>query len=150
MNFSELQQKFSGQYKLTRQREIILRVLINYADRHLNAEDIYEIVHQSYPEIGLATIYRTLELLSNLDIVQKLDFGDGCHRYELCDLHSRHHHHMICITCGKVIEIEGNLPDKFEANLEHMNDFSILDYRLYFYGYCKACQSETAGKALSQ
>ncbi|MBU2703511.1 Fur family ferric uptake transcriptional regulator [Sporomusaceae bacterium BoRhaA] len=142
MNIPELQQKFNGQYKLTRQREIIFHTLTDHAGRHLSAEDIYNTVRQQYPEIGLATIYRAMELFNNLGIVQKLDFGDGCHRYELCDHHSRQHHHMICIVCGKVIEMAGYLPDKFEPDISHMNDFSILDYQLYFYGYCKECQSK--------
>jgi Fur family ferric uptake transcriptional regulator len=142
MNIPELQKKFDGKYKLTRQREFIFHTLTDHTDRHLSAEDIYEIARQQYPEIGLATIYRTMELFSNLGIVQKLDFGDGRHRYELCEHYSFQHHHLICVSCGKVFEMTGDVPDKFEPDINHMNDFSILDYRLYFYGYCKECQSK--------
>lgn len=139
MSLLELQQKFKGKYKLTSQRKIIFRTLGDHPGRHLSAEEIFEIVRQQCPEIGLATIYRTLELLSTLGVVQKLDFGDGRHRYELSVRPSPQHQHMICIFCGKVLEATGCFPEKFEPN---MNAFSIVDYRVYIYGYCNECQSK--------
>jgi Fur family ferric uptake transcriptional regulator len=148
VNTSELREKFNGRYKLTRQRELIFHTLSSYADHHLSAEDIYQIVHRQYPEIGLATVYRTLELFSTLEVVQKLDFGDGCQRYELSDIYSLHHHHFICAACGKVIGIEGSLSDTLDAAIDAIADFSILDYRLYVYGYCKDCQSKRDNSAL--
>lgn len=144
MNISELQQKFSRHYKLTKQREIIFNTLKDAADHHLSAEDIYEIVRRDNPDIGLATIYRTLELLSRLEILQKLDFGDGRQRYELCG--DRPHPHLICMCCGKVFEMNETILDKLSAALEDVKDFRILDYRLYFYGYCKICRPSTLYK----
>lgn len=139
MSIQELQQKFKSKYKLTRQRQLIFHILADHSGRHLSAEEILAIACQQYPEVGLATIYRTLDLLSNLGAVQKLDFGDGRHRYELSGHPSPQHQHMICIFCGKVIETTGYLPEKLEPNT---NSFSIVDYRLYIYGYCKECQSQ--------
>ena len=139
MNTSELREKLTGRYKLTRQREFIFHILNSYTSHHLSAEDIYKIVHEQYPEIGLATVYRTLELFSTLAVVQKLDLGDGCQRYELYPLH---HHHLICNVCGKVIEVRGSLADTLDTAMDAMTDFSVLDYRLYIYGYCKDCQAK--------
>ena len=142
VNISKLQQKFSGHYKLTPQREIIFQILANHSGRHLSADDIAGMC----PGIGLSTIYRTLELFSKLDIVQKLDFSDGCLRYELSGHHS-HHQHLICVGCGKVRELTVPLPDHFNPALEP-DHFTVLDYRLYFYGYCEDCQALAAGKAM--
>jgi Fe2+/Zn2+ uptake regulation proteins len=143
VSIPELQQKFNGQYKLTRQRKIIFHTLTEHTGRHLSAEDIYELVRRQHPEIGVATIYRTLELFGNLGIVQKLEFGDGRHRYELGEHLAPQHHHMICVCCGKVMEGTGGFPEKIESGDRQSNDdFLILDYRLYIYGYCKACQAK--------
>ncbi len=147
MNTSELREKLDGRYKLTRQRELIFHTLNSYAGHHLSAEDIYKIVHEQYPEIGLATVYRTLELFSTLAVVQKLDWGDGCQRYELYPLH---HHHLICNACGKVIEIKGSLVDTLDTAMDAMTDFSVLDYRLYIYGYCKDCQTKRNNSGLPE
>ena len=139
MNTSELREKLDGRYKLTRQREIIFHTLNSYTGHHLSAEDIYGIVHEQYPKIGLSTVYRTMELFSILAVVQKLDLGDGCQRYELYPLH---HHHLICNACGKVIEIKGSLADTLDTAMDAKTDFSVQDYRLYIYGYCKDCQAK--------
>lgn len=147
MNTSELREKLDGKYKLTRQRELIFHILNSYASHHLSAEDIYGIVHEQYPGIGLATVYRTLELFSTLAVVQKLDLGDGCQRYEL---YSLHHHHLVCTACGKVIKIKGSLADTLDTAMNAMTDFSILDYRLYIYGYCKDCQSKQNHSSLTR
>ena len=90
------QGKFRGcGYRMTVGREVILDALVNSKDKHLSAEDIYMKVHDSYPAIGLTTIYRTLEILVDMGIVFKFDFGDGRSRYELIDDidKSNHHHH---------------------------------------------------------
>ncbi len=139
MNTSELREKLDGRYKLTRQRELIFHILNSYASHHLSAKDIYEIVLEQYSEIGLPTVYRTLELFSTLAVVQKLNMGDGCQRYVL---YSLHHHHLICTACGKVIEIKGSLAETLDTAINAMTDFSTLDFRLYIYGYCKDCQSK--------
>ena len=72
-------------YKLTHQRAMTLRVLLENEQDHLSAEDVYMLVKKSYPEIGLATVYRTLELLTELHIVEKMNFGDGVARFDLRD-----------------------------------------------------------------
>ena len=64
-------------YKLTNQRQTILQAFIDADENHLSAEDVYQLVKKVAPEIGLATIYRTLDLFTELDLVKRLDFGDG-------------------------------------------------------------------------
>lgn len=92
-------------YKLTTQRRAILKAIIDNNDDHLSVEDIYNIVRKEYPELGIATVYRTLQLFEKLNIVYKVNFDDGCSRYELTS-DSHHHHHLICMKCGKVMEVK--------------------------------------------
>ena len=78
----DIRRKFhEKQYKLTPQRQLILQTFIEHQDKHLSAEDVHVIVRLHSAEIGLATVYRTLELFSELEVLQKMDFGDGRSRY---------------------------------------------------------------------
>ncbi len=86
-------------YKLTTQRRIILDVILENQGKHLSPEEIYEKVRGKFPEIGLATVYRTLQLFEELNIIYKLNFNDGCSRYELNTNNGDHqHHHLICLN----------------------------------------------------
>lgn len=67
--------------KVTNQRLLVLEVLADQRDRHMTAEDIYELVKEDYPEIGLATIYRTVQLLLEMQLVDRINLDDGCVRY---------------------------------------------------------------------
>ena len=96
-----LKEKLRGKgLKVTHQRLQVLSVLEENGGRHMTAEDIYELVSVDNPEIGLATVYRTLQLLLDMQLVDRIDFGDGCVRYEIGHLlngDTRHnHHHLIC------------------------------------------------------
>ncbi len=128
-------------YKLTTQRRAILNAMIDNKDEHLSSEEVYEIVKQLYPEIGLATVYRTLQLFEQLGIIYKLNFDDGCSRYELnYDSSDHHHHHLICLGCGKVIEVKLDLLENLEMEIEKEGKFKITDHNVKFFGYCKDCQ----------
>ena len=130
-------------YKLTTQRQAVLDVISEYEGEHLNPEEIYELVKKNYPEIGLATIYRTLQLLERLELVYKLDFDDGCSRYELNRNKEEHrHHHLICTMCGMVDEVEGDLLESLEEQILKNNGFLVKDHRVKFYGYCRECMDK--------
>ena len=134
-------QLYAANYKLTPQREATVRVLLENEQDHLSAEDIFLMVKEKAPDIGLATVYRTLELLLELKIVDKINFGDGVYRYDLrkdCDVHF--HHHLVCMNCGSVHEIEDDLLLDVEKIVESDYDFKIKDHRLTFYGICSKCQ----------
>lgn len=133
--------KDSG-YKLTPQRLAIINAIEENKGQHLNTEEIYDIVKQRNPEMGLATVYRTLQMLDELEVVSSLNLEDGCVRYELyCDDGAHHHHHLLCSNCGTVIEVEGDLLDQLEAKIEHDYDFKIMDHKLKFYGLCSKCKN---------
>nr|WP_273701806.1 Fur family transcriptional regulator [Tepidanaerobacter acetatoxydans] len=126
--------------RLTPQRRATLDVLIENQSKHLSTEDIYELVKNKFPDVGLATIYRTLQLFDDFNIIKKLDFNDGCYRYELSDDQRHQHHHLICIKCGNVYEFDDDLLDELEGKIYKSNDFTVLDHMVKFFGYCKNCK----------
>lgn len=128
-------------YKLTPQREATLKVILQNQGKHMSAEEIYNEVKKECPEIGLATVYRAMVLLEELGILYKHNFEDGKNRYELSHPDEDHrHHHIICIECGKVEEVEEDLLGHLEEEIEKKYHFKIIDHQLEFYGYCSACR----------
>ena len=133
-------------YKMTPQRKEILQIFVDHSDyHHMSAEDVYGILREKKSEIGLATVYRALDLLSELGILIKMEFGDGCARYELntADPKIHHHHHLICLKCKKVIEFEEDLLDELEADIAKKSDFQILNHEVKFFGYCSECRAKS-------
>ncbi len=127
-------------YKLTTQRRIILDVILENQGNHLSSEEIYDKVKSKYPEIGLATVYRTLQLLEELGIVYKVNFNDGYNRYEVSSSTGDHrHHHLVCLKCGKVIEVKLDLLENLENRIEKESKFKIVDHNVKFFGYCEEC-----------
>lgn len=134
-------------YKCTESREVIPAVL-EATDRHLSSEEVYREVYKSHPNIGLTTIYRTLELLVKLDIVDKFEFGDGRSRYELSEnySHKSHHHHLICSECGDITDYSDFMDEeliylkKTESELGQKYKFEINSHLIRFYGKCNGCQ----------
>lgn len=118
-----------------------MEAILKFSEEHLSSEEIYNIVSKDNPEIGIATVYRTMQLLEKLDIVYKLNFDDGFSRYELnLGTGDHHHHHLICLNCGKVMEVELDLLDFLEKEIEKDKKFSIVDHNVKFYGYCSDCK----------
>ena len=131
-------------YKLTTQRKAILNVIIENDDEHLSCDEIYNIVGEEYPDLGIATVYRTLQLFEKLGVVYKLNFDDGCSRYEIIpDSKEHQHHHLICLDCGKVLEVKIDLLDALEAEIEEEEHFTIVDHNVKFYGYCSECENKS-------
>jgi Fur family ferric uptake transcriptional regulator len=129
--------------RVTSQRQAVLEVIEEHEGQHLSTEEIYELVKAKNPDIGLATVYRTLLLLDNMELVYKMDFDDGCSRYELnCNKEDHRHHHLICLKCGSVAEVKDDLLESLEEQILEKNGFIVKDHRVKFYGYCSNCRSE--------
>ena len=130
-------------YKLTPQRQAVLDVMIQHDGEHLSTEEIYEMVKKLYPDIGLATVYRTLLLLDRMELVYKMDLDDGCNRYEINHHKEDHrHHHLICTRCSSVAEVKEDLLDTLEEQILIENGFLVKDHRVKFYGICKNCMEK--------
>lgn len=126
--------------KITPQRLAVLDILLQNEGKHMTIEEIYDQVKSVKPEMGVATVYRTILLFDELGIVKKLDLNDGIYRYELSDDEGSHgHHHLICSSCGKVDEVRDDLLDSVENIIETQYKFRIKDHSLKFYGLCQDC-----------
>jgi len=132
-------------YKLTPQRRAIVDIIVENEGSHLTTEELYDLVKRECPEIGLATVYRTVQLLEEMGILCKLDLNDGCNRYELVhEDENHHHHHLICKACGKVLEVQGDLLEELEKTIENKYDFEVKDHSVKFYGICSDCNHKKA------
>ncbi|MBU3955724.1 transcriptional repressor [bacterium] len=115
---------------------------------HLSAEDVFFQVKRLYPGVGIATVYRTLEFLHGQSMLNRFRFGEGSARYELkSDDKMAHHHHLICASCGLVIdytdflEREKELFTDLEKALSKKHDFKIDSHQVHFYGLCSTCRA---------
>jgi Fur family transcriptional regulator, ferric uptake regulator len=141
--------RFKGHgYSITVPRKAIIDVL-HKTERHLSAEDIYLEVNKLYEQIGLTTVYRTLELLIEMGLIFKFDFGDGRARYELVeDQKGDHHHHLVCTQCKRVIDYSEFIADEMEflnraeKGLSKKYDFDIENHIIQFYGVCDKCRKK--------
>ncbi|QPJ65855.1 MAG: transcriptional repressor [Candidatus Nitrohelix vancouverensis] len=124
--------------KITRQRRSVLNAFLE-CEKHVSAEELYKLVTEKEPKIGLATVYRTLALLTQSQLAQELDFGDGQKRYEHRFMHS-HHDHMICTECGKILEFNHPLIEKFQEEVATRNGFTITSHKLHMFGICSECR----------
>lgn len=127
-------------FKLTPQRRATIEVILKNEGKHMSTEEVYVEVKKSCPEIGLATVYRTMMLLEEVGVLQKHNFDDGRNRYEINHPdEDHHHHHLICKKCGRVSEVEEDLLDELEDRIEKKYNFVVDDHRVQFLGYCKEC-----------
>lgn len=129
--------------KVTSQRLMVLNILSAHGDEHLTVEEIYDLAKEESPEIGLATIYRTVQVLLELHVIEKVTFDDGFARYKLNgeETGSGHrHHHAICTQCGKVYSLETDLLDTLEKQVFESLGFEVTDHEVKLYGLCSACR----------
>jgi len=126
--------------KYTEQRAIILQILISL-DEHLNAEDVHAIIKEKYPQqnIGIATIYRTLNFLEEVDLISSISFGKDGKKYE-SNNKNQHHDHIICTSCGKIVEFLDDEIEKLQEDVAIKNGFKITDHTMQIYGICNECQ----------
>jgi len=130
--------------KFTQQRETILLTLYNYPE-HFSPEELHALIKKNHPNIniGIATIYRTLNLLEDSTIVTSLSFGKAGKKYELAN--KPHHDHLICKNCGLIIEFENKKIEKKQEEIAKINGFLLTGHVMQLYGICKKCQLNKKG-----
>ncbi len=123
-------------YKITPPRLAVLEI-IQREGEHLNPQEILEQAQAIHPQTGRATVYRTLELLTNLGIVRPIYVGDSGPTYIRAE---GGHHHLVCSQCGCVVDFEQCVADSMERELEERFGFRIKSHLLEFYGLCPRCK----------
>lgn len=125
--------------KYTEQREIVLSILLQ-ADEHLTAEEIYNKIKKEYPEsnVGIATVYRALSFLEEVDLIASITFGTDGKKYESNT--KSHHDHLICTDCGKIIEFVDEEIERRQDKIAKANKFKITSHSMQLYGLCDSCK----------
>jgi len=123
--------------RVTPQRALIMEI-IRQGKGHLDADEIYRRAREKEPRLSLSTVYRTLQMLKRLDLVEELHFDDNHHHYEVKP--SAEHHHLVCLDCGRVIEFNYPLSLYLKENVPEVRDFDITEAEVRITGYCAKCR----------
>ncbi|MFQ6014007.1 MAG: Fur family transcriptional regulator [Anaerolineae bacterium] len=123
--------------RVTLQRMLLLKI-IQESDGHLDADEIYRLAKKKDPRLSLSTVYRTLSLLKELDLVEELHLEEEHHHYEVVG--SAEHHHLICMSCGSIIEFESPLTEQLKGEIAEENDFEISGIHIDLTGLCAQCR----------
>jgi Fur family ferric uptake transcriptional regulator len=134
-------------FKLTNQRLRIVETIFATTD-HFTADDLYDVLRGNGENVSKATVYRTLSLLCEGGIIESQDFGRGPLHYE-AKLGSRHHDHLICTVCAKVVEFRVPELEDLQQKVAKARGFTIESRSLRIFGTCKSCR-ETARKGASR
>lgn len=142
MNYEEILQYIQQQgYRLTSARKHIVQVLCQNSE-YLGAYDIHHLLEQSNIHVGIVSIYRVLEMLHSIGLVQKEEFSSGGERFCLMNAAEQHAHQLICTKCGQSKEL-GDCPIRHLAQtIESQSGYRIQNHWLRFFGLCPHCQSE--------
>ena len=124
-------------YRLTPQRMLVIEALHD-ADKHISAEEIYEQLHARYTYSNISTVYRTLELLKELNLVMETDFGEERVRYHVAE--KGHHHHLVCRRCGRIIDLEESILHLLKDALHRDYDFEADLRHVAIQGKCNECR----------
>ncbi len=131
-----------NQIKATGQRIAILQVLLT-ANSPLSAEEVWEKLQEPHPDLVLSTVYRNLNLLSEKRLLNRLQLDNERARFEYAG--GDHHHHLVCLGCKQVVELDGCPLHEYETSLAKDHDFNVVSHRLVFFGYCPKCDLKQAG-----
>jgi len=126
--------------RATSQRELILDEFL-CQERHISAEELYDLVKQRDKTIGQATVYRVLKLLCESGIAREVNFGDGSMRYEH-EFGHEHHDHLVCKVCGKTLEVVDPAIETLQKALAEKYGFILSSHEMYLYGVCPDCRGK--------
>lgn len=128
--------------KQTRQRQVIVQGFLEMSG-HLSAEELHEYIRNQGHNIGLATIYRTLNLLKEAGLADQKQFADGKSVFEVLSP-GHHHDHLICLSCRKIIEFENEEIEKLQDKVALLHNFELVSHSLDLFGYCESCKQSPA------
>lgn len=125
--------------RITNQRALILEI-IRQGQGHLDADEVYRRARQKQPRLSLSTVYRTLQTLKKLGLVDEVHFDEDHHHYEVKP--ATEHHHLVCLGCGRVVEFQYPLARLVKKNVPEARDFEIAGSEVRITGYCPACRQK--------
>lgn len=134
--------------RTTEQRKLIVSAFFE-CHEHITIDELVEIVRAKDPRVGYATVYRTMRMLTEGGIANELHFGESATRYEVAD-DEAHHDHIICESCGLIVEFEEPLIEQLQERIAETNGFIVSRHRHELYGHCKdeaACQARRRAKS---
>lgn len=126
--------------KSTRQRSLVIDTFFSL-DGHLSVEDVWAKVRALDQRVSVATVYRTMKLLSESGLAHARNFGDGQTRYEPA-VGREHHDHLICTRCGAIVEFENDQIERLQDAVARRHGFKVTSHKMELYGLCKSCQRE--------
>jgi Fur family ferric uptake transcriptional regulator len=129
--------------RLTPQRERMLGLFERLEEgRHLSAEEAHQKLRARGEQVSLATVYRTLRLLSGMGLLKELEVAEGGRRFELAGHDDRHHHHLVCVRCGRIEEFENGVVLAAASAAANRHGFRVLDGVLNVRALCPTCSRE--------
>ena len=127
--------------RMTHQREIILEEL-KQLKTHPTADELYDIVRKRLPKISLATVYRNLDVLADLGMIQRIEISGRQKRF---DGNPEPHHHIRCLVCGRVADVEIEKHPEINFHEIKAHGFKVVGFRLEFEGICPECTFSQSG-----
>lgn len=124
----------------TRPRRIIADRLVELAQSggDFSMDDLWQGLRLQEPRLGRATVYRSVEMLVNAGLLDRVEFSDGSHRYRVCG--DEHHHHLTCISCHRVVDVDVCIPADEFAEIGKKTGFSIEGHSITLFGHCSTCR----------
>lgn len=133
--FDEVSQRNTRPRKLIEERLIALA----RSGADFTVDDLWQELRQVEPRIGRATVYRSVEKLVTMGLLDRVEFADGTHHYRVCG-GNEHHHHLTCTRCHRVVDIDICLPSAQFAAISKETNFTIEGHSLTLFGRCENCQ----------
>ena len=122
----------------TEQRRVVTEAFF-HSEGHLSIEDLLDTARSQEPNIGYATVYRTLKLLKECGLAYERHFGDNQSRYEVA-WEDEHHDHLICLDCGRIVEFEDDEIEALQESLAKKHGYVLKRHKHELYGLCTQCQ----------
>lgn len=127
--------------RITTPRRTLALLLSETIGTDFTVEELWDMVLKREPAVGRATVFRAVEILQELQLLDRIEFADGSHRFRFCHEAGQHHHHITCSGCGKVTAVQTCLSVEQIAAVANMADFAIEGHRLEFFGRCAKCRT---------
>ncbi len=130
----------------TRPRQLIADHLIALAESgtDFTIDDLWQTLRQVEPQMGRATVYRSVEMLVQIGLLNRVEFADGTHHYRVCG--GGHHHHLTCTRCRRVLDIDLCLPEEQLQTLSVQTGFTLEGHTLTLFGQCAQCRLQASSE----